>query len=519
MGGGHRPRHALLVVAHAVSGRGLLTATALGVEALGRGVPGLDPRIGTGHAVTALGVSGRGLLTATAPAVSVRVPLPVGGSGAVVRDRTLSRIARGQACDCLLLLPACGLWKQDGWPDVGPRRVWRRLSLSLLWPGAAAGIPPVSDWRERSRSFDCYRSRRERARSPARRGEWRGRSRSHALPNRSRSSVRLPASPARLRAVEAGRLARRGPQEGVEAVVSQPPVAWSSGGRPSCFWRGVPLPLSRLFLQELARFFMSLSGSSSLGAPGVLAGVTASAAASGVTRAPLRLLLERPLFCAATVTPAGAGVLPAAPAAVPGVSGDQQRQGLSRSRGRRSRSSGDGTDRRARSAPEEGLLLLTALRVVGGGAVARPQIRLRVTELTLLLPVPGLRLEVRILVALPGILTARLVLGRRGLLQGMSFASLERVVVRLDLRVWRMLTAPLPSQGFTWREVAWAAFSVAYGLFSSVGKFTGPPRLEVLGRFLPPASGRSFIGAPHRGSYRLVDYCLASLWAGVCGLP
>ena len=133
VGGGRRPRHALLVV-----------ATALGMEALGRGVPGLDPRIGIGHAVTALGVSGRGLLTATAPAVSVRVPLPVGGSGAVVRDRTLSRIARGQACDYLLLLPACGPWMQDGWPDVGPRRVWRRLSLSLLWPGAAAGVPPVS---------------------------------------------------------------------------------------------------------------------------------------------------------------------------------------------------------------------------------------------------------------------------------------------------------------------------------------------------------------------------------------
>ena len=121
--------------------------------------------------------------------------------------------------------------------------------------------------------------------------------------------------------------------------------------------------------------------------------------------------------------------------------------------------------------------------------------------------------------ALPGILTARLVLGRRGLLQGMSFASLERVVVRLDLRVWRMLTAPLPSRGFAWREVAWAAFSVAYGLFSSVGRFAGPPRLEVLGRILPPASGRSFIGAPQRDSYRLVDCCPASLWAGVCGLP
>ena len=193
MGGGRRPLHALLVDAHAVSGRGLLTATALSVEALGRVVPGLDPRIDIGHAVTALGVSGRCLLSATAPAVSVRVPLPVRGCGAVVRDRTLSRIARltarGQACDYLLLLPACGPWKQDGWPDVGPRRVWRRLSLSLLWPGAAAGVPPVLE--------------------------------------------------------------------------------------------GCPLPLFRLFLQELAKFFMSLSGSSSLGAPGVLAGVTASAAASG----------------------------------------------------------------------------------------------------------------------------------------------------------------------------------------------------------------------------------------------
>ena len=252
MGGGHRPRHAFLVVAHAGSGRGLLTATALSVEALGRVVPGLDPRIDIGHAVTALGVSGRGLLTAT---VSVRVPMPVGGCGAVVRDRTLSRIARGQACDYLLLLPACGPWKQDGWPDVVPRRVWRPLSLSLLWPGAAAGVPPVLE--------------------------------------------------------------------------------------------GRPLPLSRLFLQELAKFFMGLSGSSSLGAPGVLAGVSASAAASGGVVCPSSTAAGAATFCAATVTPAGAGVLPAAPVAGPGVSGDQQRQGMSRSRGRRSRSSGNGTDGRA----------------------------------------------------------------------------------------------------------------------------------------------------------------------------
>ena len=81
VGGGHRPRHALLVVAHSMSGRGLLTATALG-----RVVTGLAPRIDTGYAVTALGGSGRGLLTATAPVMSVLVPLPVGGSGTIARS-------------------------------------------------------------------------------------------------------------------------------------------------------------------------------------------------------------------------------------------------------------------------------------------------------------------------------------------------------------------------------------------------------------------------------------------------
>ena len=51
VGSGHRPRRSLLVPAHAVSGRGLLTATAHGVEALGRVVTGLNPRIDTGHVV------------------------------------------------------------------------------------------------------------------------------------------------------------------------------------------------------------------------------------------------------------------------------------------------------------------------------------------------------------------------------------------------------------------------------------------------------------------------------------
>ena len=135
--GVRRPRHARLVVAHVESGRGLLTAIALGVEALGRVVIGLDPRIDIGHAVTALDVSGLGLLTVIAPAVSVRVPLLVGGGGAIVRDRTFPRVApltaRGLWSDCLLLLLACVKMEQHDEPDEESRRVWRRLPLSLLW--------------------------------------------------------------------------------------------------------------------------------------------------------------------------------------------------------------------------------------------------------------------------------------------------------------------------------------------------------------------------------------------------
>ena len=117
--GGRRLRRFLLVPAH-------------GVKALG-----LDPRVDTSHAVTALGVTGRSLLTATGRAGSVRVPLPAGEDGVTARGRPLSRIARvtarGQTGDYPPPLPACGLRRRDGWPDEKPRRVLRRLPLSLLW--------------------------------------------------------------------------------------------------------------------------------------------------------------------------------------------------------------------------------------------------------------------------------------------------------------------------------------------------------------------------------------------------
>ena len=95
-------------------------------------------------------------------------------------------------------------------------------------------------------------------------------------------------------------------------------------------------------MRELAKSSLTLSGSSSLGATGGLAGVTAPGAASGGIACPSSTAAGAATICA------GAGVLPAAPAAVPGVSGEQQRQVVSRSRGRRSRSSGEGADRRAR---------------------------------------------------------------------------------------------------------------------------------------------------------------------------
>ena len=276
--------------------------------------------------------------------------------------------------------------------------------------------------RERSRSFDRCRSRRERARSPARRGERRDRSRSHALPNRSRDrsrlSGRLPASPARLRAGEAGRLARQEAQEGVEALASQPAVASGESADVTPVAGGASMTALPSAMRELAKFFLNLSGSSSLGATGDFAGVTASAAASGGIACPSSTAAGAAMICAAAVV-RGLTSVP-------------------------------------RSDPEGGLLLLNALHVVGGGAIALPQIRLRKTELTLLLLEPGMRMEVRVLVALPGILTAR------GLLQGKSLTGLELVVGRLGLRAWQMMTAPLPSSrqtlpGMIHSGLSWAS--------------------------------------------------------------
>ena len=68
-----RPLGSPLVPARAGCGCSLLTATALGVGALGLAVAGLVPWINTGHTVTACGVTGGGLLTAPGRVISVHV--------------------------------------------------------------------------------------------------------------------------------------------------------------------------------------------------------------------------------------------------------------------------------------------------------------------------------------------------------------------------------------------------------------------------------------------------------------
>ena len=104
-------------------------------------------------------------------------------------------------------------------------------------------------------------------------------------------------------------------------------------------------------VQDLARFFLSLAGSSSFGAVSSVAGVAAPASGVGAQLCPPALGGEAVASCAATAAPAGVVGPPAAPAAVPGSFGRQQRQEVTRSSRRRRRSSIDGTGRAMKKHP------------------------------------------------------------------------------------------------------------------------------------------------------------------------
>ena len=100
-------------------------------------------------------------------------------------------------------------------------------------------------------------------------------------------------------------------------------------------------------VQDLARFFLNLTGSSSLGAVGGVADVAAPAvqlcpsAPGGGAVAP----------CAATAAPAGLTGPPSAFTVVPGVSSRQQHQETSQSSRRHRRSFRNGTDRTSKKHP------------------------------------------------------------------------------------------------------------------------------------------------------------------------
>ena len=98
-------------------------------------------------------------------------------------------------------------------------------------------------------------------------------------------------------------------------------------------------------VQDLTRFFLNVAGSSSLGVVGGVAGVAAPASGVGAQLCPPAPGGGAVAPCAATAIPAGVMDLPVAPAAVPGSSGLQQHQGISRSSRRHCRSSSYGTSR------------------------------------------------------------------------------------------------------------------------------------------------------------------------------
>ena len=161
----------------------------------------------------------------------------------------------------------------------------------------------------------------------------------------------MSASSSRSREDGAARRARREIQEGVEAVASQPAVVPGGSGDVTPVAGGTSMTALPSAMKELARFFLNLSGSSSLGDS---AGVTASGAALGDLAGPASPAPGAATICGTAAPPAGAGVLPDVSDALPSVSGERRRRVRSRSRDRRGRSSSDRTDRRAKKRSRRG---------------------------------------------------------------------------------------------------------------------------------------------------------------------
>ena len=258
----------------------------------------------------------------------------------------------------------------------------------------------------------------------------------------------------------------------MEAVkVSQAPAVSeaSSGATPAA--GGASLAVLPSAVQDLARFFLSLSGSSSLGAVGGVAGMAAPAAGSWFQLCPstsaggavalgaatvmrLRLLLERvvllllPLLC--PVCPAISSVRRLL--APVGVVVARQAMGPTGVR---------------RSVQGVGLFPLDLLHVVGRSTIELPRVLLRKIEPMLLLPELDVRLVVHLAIFVPlQQMTACRVLDlqveRRGRLREWSTFDQALVVDPLLLRERRMTTGRVPlrrltSTGMTHSGQAWAS--------------------------------------------------------------
>ena len=133
--------------------------------------------------------------------------------------------------------------------------------------------------------------------------------------------------------------------------VSQAPVVSEAAAVATPAAGGATLAALPSAVQDLARFFLSLSGSASLGAAGGVAGAAVPASGVGVPLCPSTPGSGAVAFGAASAIPAGAGGPPPAFAAVPGSSGRQHCQEASRPSRRRCRSSSDRTDRHSKRHP------------------------------------------------------------------------------------------------------------------------------------------------------------------------
>ena len=206
-------------------------------------------------------------------------------------------------------------------------------------------------------------------------------------------------------------------------------------------------------VQDLARFFLNLAGSSSLGAVGGVVGAAASASGVGVQLCPSAPGGDAAASCAAAAVPAGLGgssfcfcccarlVRPSA------VSGHEP-AGVAIAR------PAMGPTERRRNVREVSLLPLVLFHAVGRGSIGRPPNLWRMPEPRPLLPELDVRLEV--LLAIFDLLrqvAARLVLdlqvGRRGRPHERSVFAQVLVVDPPYLRVWRMTTSRVLSTRLT----------------------------------------------------------------------